>query len=294
MPVSRDDSPERTLAQVFDEGAAAYDEYWAPALHRHARDLVASAPSPDLGSGRTVVDVAVGAGTLIPELRGVAGPDGVVLAMDRSLGMLRRATADVPRVQADAARLPLADGSADVVVQAFVLFMLPDARVAVAEAARVLRAGGWLLAATWGTQVETDAEVIVREEVEAAEPPPFPELPRSDEFTDSTERLAALCRSAGFSDITTTERPLDAVFDARSSLAGCTGFGRVGWRYARLTAAAQVAVRERATARLSQLSAEQFVDRSPCCSRRHASTPSRLRPLGPTPPRRRFGARSRP
>jgi hypothetical protein len=67
-------------------------------------------------SRRTIVDVATGAGTLIPALRGVAGSDGVVLA--------------------------------------FVLFMLPDARVAVAEAARVLRTGGWLLAATWGLELE--------------------------------------------------------------------------------------------------------------------------------------------
>jgi len=49
-------------------------------------------------------------------LREVAGSGGVVLALDRSLGMLRRAPADVPRFQTDAARLPLADANADVVV----------------------------------------------------------------------------------------------------------------------------------------------------------------------------------
>jgi demethylmenaquinone methyltransferase/2-methoxy-6-polyprenyl-1,4-benzoquinol methylase len=273
VPVGRDDSAEQTLARVFDEGAAAYDEYWAPALHRHACDLMANVPAAAPGSGRTVVDVAVGAGTLVPELRAVAGPDGVVLAMDRSLGMLRRATRDVPRIQADAARLPLADGNTDVVVLAFVLFMLPDARIAVAEAARVLRAGGWLLAATWGTPAETEGEVIVREEVEAAGPPPFPPLPRSDELTDSAERLSALLGSAGFDEVSTSERSLDAVFDARSTLAGCTGFGSLGWRYARLTASAQEGVRMRAAARLSRLSAEQFVDRSEvllATARKHA------------------------
>jgi ubiquinone/menaquinone biosynthesis C-methylase UbiE len=206
--------------------------------------------------------VDVGAGTLIPELRATAGSDGVVLALDRSLGMLRRASADVPRIQADAARLPLADGSADVVVMAFVLFMLPDARIAVGEAARVLRPGGWLLTATWGTQAETAAEVIVREEVEAAGPPPFPELPRSDEFTDSAQRLSNLLGAAGFDHVRTEERSLDAAFDAGSTLAACTGFGRLGWRYSRLPAAAQDGVRTRVAARLSQLSTEQFIDRS--------------------------------
>jgi ubiquinone/menaquinone biosynthesis C-methylase UbiE len=262
MPVSSNDSPEAAMAQVFDEGAAAYDTHWAPALHRHAVDLVETLPPPAPGSPRTVIDIAAGAGTLIPELLGVAGSEGVVLALDRSLGMLRRAPADVPRIQADAARLPLMDGSAVVVVLAFVLFMLPDARVAVAEAARVLGSDGWLLAATWGTQLETDADVVVREEVEAAGPPPFPELPRSDELTDSAERLAALLEPAGFGDVRTTARPLDAAFDAGSTLAMGTGFGRLGWRYSRLDERAQDAVRRRAGARLAALPAEAFVERS--------------------------------
>jgi hypothetical protein len=143
-----------------------------------------------------------------------------------------------------------------------VLFMLPDARAAVDEAARVLRAGGWLLAATWGTQAETEAEVIVRDEIEAAGPPPFPELPRSDELTDSAERLSNLLGSAGFSHVHTIERSLDAVFDAGSTLAACTGFGRLGWRYSRLPAAAQDGVRTRVATRLRQLSTQEFVDRS--------------------------------
>jgi SAM-dependent methyltransferase len=260
--VGSDRSPEAALAQVYDDGAATYDKYWAPGLHRHARDLVATLPLLGAGSRRTVVDVAVGAGTLIPVLREVAGSGGVVLALDRSLGMLRRGPADVPRVQADAARLPLADASADVVVLAFVLFMLPDARVAVAEAARVLRRGGWLLAATWGTELETDADVIVREEIEGADPPPFPELPRSDELTDSAERLAALLEPAGFDDVATAARPLDAAFDIGSTLAMGTGFGRLGWRYARLGAPAQEAVHTRATARLAALPKKAFIDRS--------------------------------
>jgi hypothetical protein len=99
-----------------------------------------------------VVDVAVGSGALVPALREAAGPDGLVLTLDRSIGMLRRVSAPVPRVQSDAARLPLADASADVVVASFVLFLLPD----------------------------------------AAGAPAFPDLPRSDHLTDSPDALAAL------------------------------------------------------------------------------------------------------
>jgi hypothetical protein len=118
------------------------------------------------------------------------------------------------------------------------------------------------LAATWGTQLETEAEAIVREEVEAAGPPPFPELPRSDELTDSAERLSNLFGSAGFGEVRTVERPLDAEFDAGLTLAACTGFGRLGWRYSRLPPAAQDSVRRRVVARLGRLPAERFIDRS--------------------------------
>ena len=109
--------------------------------------------------------------------------------------MLALVDPTVPRVQADAAALPLSDGCADVAVCSFVLFLLPDTRAAVAEAARVLRPSGWLLAATWGSQLGTGAGVIIRGEVDAAGAPPFQELPRSDELTDSPDRIARAART---------------------------------------------------------------------------------------------------
>lgn len=252
-------SPQQTLASVYDEGAAAYERYWAPALHRHARALLDPVP---IGPTRTVVDVAAGAGTLTPSLRVLAGQGGQVVALDRSRGMLLRAPADQSRIQADAARLPLAGTTADVVVLAFVLFLLPDARAAVAEAARVLRPGGWLLATTWGSQDGTGADVVVREELDAAEAPAFPELPRSDELTDSPDRMADLLAGAGLRDVHTTAQPLDAVFDPDSALAMRTGAGALGWRYARLGRSAQDAVRRKAATRLAALPEDDFVDRS--------------------------------
>jgi ubiquinone/menaquinone biosynthesis C-methylase UbiE len=261
VPMSGERTPEAALAQLYDESAAAYDEHWAPALHRHARDLVAAVP-PVPGTARIAVDVAAGAGTLTPALRQLVGPDGLVVALDRSHGMLRRAPADVPRLQADAAHLPLADASAEVAVLAFVLFLLPDAQAAVAEVARVLRPGGWLLAATWGSQDGTGADVVVREELDAAGAPAFPVLPRSDELTDTPDRMATLLGAAGFDEVSTTSRPLDATFDPVSALEMRTGAGSLGWRYARLDPDAQGAVRRRSAARLADLPAEEFVDRS--------------------------------
>ena len=257
-------APRPTIADVYDAGAASYAEYWAPALHRHARDLAVTV-SPRVGHGRTVLDVAAGAGTLLAALRPVAGnPEdgGLLVALDYSAGMLALADPTVPRVQADAAALPVQDGRADVAVYSFVLFLLPDARAAVAEAARVLRPGGWLLAATWGSQLGTAADIVVTEEVDAAGAPPAPDLPRSDELTDSPDRMRELLEPAGFTNVTTTARPLDAQFDALSTLEMRTGSGNLGWRYAQLTPAAQAQVRERATARLAELGPEKFRDLS--------------------------------
>jgi SAM-dependent methyltransferase len=259
--VSGPATPEQLLAAVYDEGAAAYEQFWAPVLHRHARDLVDGAAGLVARGPLRVVDVATGAGTLLPDLRRLAGEGGLVVAADRSLGMLRRVPGIAPRVQADAAALPLASGSVDVVALVFVLFMLPDARRGVVEAARVLRPGGLLLAATWGSQAGTDADVVVREELEAAGAPDFPPIDRSDADTDSPERLAALLGGA-FDEVHTDARPLGASFDARSALAMRTGCGVLGWRYARLDPARRAEVTDRVGRRLAGLPPEAFVDRS--------------------------------
>jgi ubiquinone/menaquinone biosynthesis C-methylase UbiE len=263
--VTSDLTPRPTIADVYDLGAAVYAEHWAAALHRHARDLAASVPPPAAGRGRTVLDVATGAGTLLPALRRVAGDaaaGGRLVALDYSAGMLSLADPAVPRIQADAAALPLSDACADVAVYAFVLFLLPDARAAVAEAARVLRPGGHLLAATWGSQLDTAADLVVREEIDAAGAPAFPALPRSDELTDTPDRMRALLEGAGFVDVSTIARPLDARFDAASALAMRIGSGSLGWRYTQLPRETQARVRDRAAARLATLGHEAFLDRS--------------------------------
>ena len=263
--MTSDLTPQPTIADVYDAGAASYVEHWAPVLQRHARDLAAAIPRPPDGRGRIVLDVAAGAGTLLPALRHVAGnlqTGGLLVALDCSTGMLALADPTVPRVQADAAALPMCDQCADVTVYSFVLFLLPDAHAAVAEAARVLRPRGWLLAATWGSQLGTSADVVVGEEVDTAGAPLGPDLPRSDELTDSPDRMRDLLEPAGFSDITTTARPLDAQFNAASTLAMRIGSGNLGWRFHQLSPPAQAGVRERANARLAALGPEGFLDQS--------------------------------
>lgn len=100
----------------------------------------------------TVLDIGAGTGQYLAPLRQRI-PRGRIVAGDLAMGMLRDLRAKgVPGgarlVNADAEALPLADASCDAVVASYVLFFVPDIPRAVAEAHRVLRPGGALLAVT--------------------------------------------------------------------------------------------------------------------------------------------------
>ena len=167
-----------------------------------------------------------------------------------------------PRAQADAARVPLADGSVDVVVWAFVLFLLPDAGAAVAEAARVLRPGGAVAAATWATQAGTRADVRIRELLDEAGAPPFPDVPRSDRVTDSPEAMTRLLADAGFHDVRTDTRPLAAQFDAEAVLELRLQAGVLRWRLDRLDPATRDGLLRRARTEVARMPAAELRDDS--------------------------------
>jgi ubiquinone/menaquinone biosynthesis C-methylase UbiE len=92
-----------------------------------------------------IADIGAGTGALLGPI-GSAAPAARVVALDASTRMLRiaRTRRGASAVLADALALPLADGTADAVILAYVLFHLADPARAAAEAARVLRPGGRL------------------------------------------------------------------------------------------------------------------------------------------------------
>lgn len=78
-------------------------------------------------------------------------PDGIVVGLDLSLGMLdalARHAPGVPGVQADGQRLPFASESFDVVLALWCLYHMPDKAAALGEMRRVLRKGGTVVACT--------------------------------------------------------------------------------------------------------------------------------------------------
>lgn len=252
--------PGARIAAVYDASAPAYERHWAPALHRHSRELVELLP-PATGP-RRILEVGTGTGSLLPELAAAAGPGGSVLAVDRSLGMLRRVTTRVPLAQADAMALPVRSGSVDVAVAAFVLFLVPEARRATAELGRVLRPGGDLLAATWGEQRQTEADAVLLETLDEAGAPRPEDAARSDEETDSPAAMRTLLEGAGLADVRTDSRRLDARFTPAAMLEMRTTCGTTGWRFAQLDEGRQAEVRTRLAERYARLGEDAFTDRS--------------------------------
>jgi arsenite methyltransferase len=99
--------------------------------------------------GGIALDVGCGPGTVTASLARAAGPDGLALGLDLSQAMLARAVRaeagpQIAFLRADAQQLPLRDETVDAVVSIAVLQLVPDPAAALAEMARVLRAGGRL------------------------------------------------------------------------------------------------------------------------------------------------------
>ncbi|MFB7718638.1 class I SAM-dependent methyltransferase [Nocardia sp. NPDC056100] len=96
---------------------------------------------------RTVVDVACGTGIVSTRLR---APDRIVLGVDLSAGMLEyaRPRLDGAVVRADATSLPISDATVDAVLFMWLLHLVgPEiAEQSIAEAARILRPGGVVMA----------------------------------------------------------------------------------------------------------------------------------------------------
>lgn len=100
-----------------------------------------------------VIDLATGSGLVLRALARRGPPPRSALGIDTSPGMLARVGALPPgfaTLVADAAAVPLADGSADLIACSYLLHLLaePERRAVLAEARRLLTARGRLVIAT--------------------------------------------------------------------------------------------------------------------------------------------------
>lgn len=176
MPLSR---AARDLAMLVsqprEDPVACYDRVARDyeRLHRrflrhggeHAVGRLCDGAQRFLRPGADLLELGAGTGDLTRRLL-QCQPHARVTAVDASFNMLTRCPQEVRRIQADAALLPFAAESFDLVVSAWLLEAVPDVAAVLREACRVLRSGGWIgmcfcHARRWGADAATRALLAV-------------------------------------------------------------------------------------------------------------------------------------
>jgi SAM-dependent methyltransferase len=124
-----------------------------------AEQLLTISPHPL--RGRVVLDAGAGTGVASTALARIGARP---VEMDLSLDMLAwDASHRPPAVVADVTRLPLGDGSIDDIVAAFVYNHLTCPELALAEAVRVTRPGGALLACVYSNTSHSEVRDAIDE-----------------------------------------------------------------------------------------------------------------------------------
>ena len=137
------------VSRLFDASAHHYDRvsnlisFGTGGAYRRRSLLQAG-----LRSGMTVLDVACGTGMIAGPAAEIVGPEGRVIGLDPSSGMLRelvrRGRVCYP-IQGRAEQLPIAESSLDFLSMGYALRHIPDLRQSFSEFLRVLKPGGTVL-----------------------------------------------------------------------------------------------------------------------------------------------------
>jgi SAM-dependent methyltransferase len=187
------------------DAAAAYSraaEAWATGPGRVydalADVLVGRAPVPL--AGRTLLDVGAGRGAATRALARL-GAHAVPVDLAKEMIAASRRAAGPPGVVADALVLPIASDAVDGVVAAFSYNHLTQPGVALAEAARVTRPGGVVLASAYATDDDHPVKRAIDDAAAAAgwTPPEWIEAFRRDAvpLLATVERAEAVLAEAG-------------------------------------------------------------------------------------------------
>jgi SAM-dependent methyltransferase len=186
-----------TVRQDID-AATGYEDQLVPALMQEWAPRVAEAAR--IGPGDVVLDVACGTGVLTREAARRAGPTGSVTGFDLSPAMLAVAARLSPTLQwkqGSADQLPFPDRSFDAVVSQFGLMFFPDQIAGLREMMRVLKPGGRLAVAVWGSLEDTPAYAAEVALVERLAGSAAADALRAPFVLGDPTRMAKLCGAAG-------------------------------------------------------------------------------------------------
>ena len=184
-------------AAAFSAGAAAYAATMAPALRPVAGEVVRRAA---LRPAESVLDIGTGTGTAA---RLAIGDGRHVVGLDAARGMLEIARQEVPGVEfveADFTKLPMADGSIDVVIAAHALLFADDRVATLREWLRVVAPGGRISLSVPGPGDVMPATVLHRVYDQYG-------ITWGDNDYPTMAELAGWATQAGWSDVETAADP---------------------------------------------------------------------------------------
>lgn len=217
-----------TYRSYTGSGAELYQSFFVPAIATPVSgELLAAA---NLVGGQRVVDVACGTGVVTRAAAERVGATGTATGVDLAPDMLevaRRTPAGgspIEWYQADAAMLPLPDGSYDVALCQMGLMFMDDKPGAIAELHRVLAPGGRVVLNTPG-RIQPLFQAMEQAIVEHINPDLGAFVSAVFSMHDPAA-LATMLRAAGFDDVGSKE------YVVRFTLPGPAEFL---WNYINLT-----------------------------------------------------------
>jgi SAM-dependent methyltransferase len=188
-------------AESWSAQAGTYGGLVGAITSRLAEPLVEAA---GVRAGCRVLDVATGPGYVAEH---AAARGARVVGVDLAEGMLelaRERLGGVALLRADVEELPFGDAAFDAVVGGFVINHLPGPDCALAEAVRVLVAGGRAAFSVWDRPERMRVIGVVAEAIAAADPDPGHVVPAGGpnpyRFADERE-FAALLERVGLSEV---------------------------------------------------------------------------------------------